>query len=141
MVNRIGEGRTAGFPSNGGRSCFESNYLAANSLDECIPGDHSVLFKKCGFDVVSTPDRIDQVDTEIEELFKQLSIEATLDEYIDFDAGIITSEPDIDPLNDKIPVKKTSEMSLMHIEKTRHIANQMTRQRQLTYQLRSTQHH
>ena len=56
-------------------------------------------FKKCGFYVVSTPDRIDQVDTEFEDLFKQLLSEATLDEYIDFDVDIITSEPDIDQLN------------------------------------------
>ena len=57
-------------------------------------------FKKCGFDVVSTSDRIDQVDNEFEDLFKQISSEATLDEYVDFDvADIITSEPDIDPLN------------------------------------------
>ena len=32
-------------------------------------------------------------------MFKQLSSEATLEEYIDFDADIIASEPDIDPLN------------------------------------------
>ena len=38
-----------------------------------------------------------ETDTEFQEFFAQISSETTLDEYIDFDAKTITSEPAVDP--------------------------------------------
>ena len=35
----------------------------------------------------------EEIDTEFQELFGKISIETTLDEYIDFDAETVTSEP------------------------------------------------
>ena len=39
----------------------------------------------------------EEIDTEFQELFAQISSEAKLDEYIDFDGETITSEPAVDP--------------------------------------------
>ena len=41
----------------------------------------------------------EKIDTEFQELFAQISSEATLDEYINFDAETIISEPAADPIH------------------------------------------
>ena len=96
--NRIGKGRTASQVIEDVHVLRAITWLQT-AWKSVSPETIQHRFKKCDFDVVSTPDLIDQVDKGFEDLFKQLSSEATLDEYIDFDAGIITSEPDTDLLN------------------------------------------
>ena len=54
-------------------------------------------FKKCGFDVGDKSIINEEICTEFQELFAQICSETTLEEYIDFDAKIITSEPAADP--------------------------------------------
>ena len=56
-------------------------------------------FKNCGIDVGDMSVLNEEIDTEFQELFSQVFSETTLDEYIDFDAGTITSEPAIDPIH------------------------------------------
>ena len=98
VVSRVGEGRTTSQVIEDVHVLRAITWLqtawksvSRETIRHC--------FKKCGFNVVSTPDRIEHLDTEFEDLLKQLSSEATLDEYIDFNVDIIMSEPDIDPLN------------------------------------------
>ena len=50
-------------------------------------------FKKCGFDVRDMSIINEEIDTEFQELFAQLSSETTLGEYIDFDAETKISDP------------------------------------------------
>ena len=76
VVSRIGEGRTASQVMEDVHVLRAITWLqtAWKSVSTEII---QYCFKKCDFDVVSTPDRIDQVDTEFEDLLKQLSSEAT----------------------------------------------------------------
>ena len=71
---------------------IESDRLASNVVEKCIDEDHQQCFIKCGFDVGNISIINKEIDTEFQELFAQISIETTLDEFINFDAEIITSE-------------------------------------------------
>ena len=56
------------------------------------------MLQKYGFDVENNSDANEEIDTEFQELFEQMSAENTIDEYIDFDADVVTSLPAIDQL-------------------------------------------
>ena len=56
------------------------------------------MLQKHGFDIENNSDANEQIDTEFQELFEQISAENTIDEYIDFDADVFTSLPAIDQL-------------------------------------------
>ena len=54
-------------------------------------------FKKCGFEVGDISVINKEMNTEFQELFVQMSSETTPNEYIDFDAETIISEPAVNP--------------------------------------------
>ena len=56
------------------------------------------MLQKYGFDVENNSDANEEIDTDFQELFEQISAENTIDEYIDFDADVVTSLPAIDQL-------------------------------------------
>ena len=56
------------------------------------------MLQKHGFDIENNSDANEQIDTEFQELFEQISAENTIDKYIDFDADVFTSLPAIDQL-------------------------------------------
>ena len=49
-------------------------------------------FRKCGFDVGNMSTINQEIDTEFQEFFLRISSESKPDEYIGFDAEVITSE-------------------------------------------------
>ena len=69
---------------------------AWNSVD---PETIKHCFKKCGFDVENTSFVNEEVDTEFQEIFAQISDETTIDEYIHFDFETATSEPAVNTQN------------------------------------------
>ena len=64
-----------------------------------VPETLKHCFKKCGFDVVNTSVVNEEIDTEFQELFAQISDETTIDGYIDFDFETVTSEPAVNIQN------------------------------------------
>ena len=56
-------------------------------------------FQKCGFDIGHISIINEEIDTEFQESFPQISSETTLDQYIDFDAETVTLEPAVDPIH------------------------------------------
>ena len=56
------------------------------------------MLQKYGFDVENNSDANEEIDTDFQELFEQMSAENTIYEYIDFDADVVTSLPAIDQL-------------------------------------------
>ena len=57
----------------------------------------SSALKNVGFDVGDILIINEETGTELQDIFAQISNETTLDEYIDFDTKIITSEPAVYP--------------------------------------------
>ena len=64
-----------------------------------VPKTIKHWFKKCGFDIGNTSVVNEEIDTEFQELFAQISDETTTDEYIDFDFETVTSEPAVNTQN------------------------------------------
>lgn len=56
------------------------------------------MLQKYGFDVENNSDANEEIDTDFQELFEQMSAENTIYEYIDSDADVVTSLPAIDQL-------------------------------------------
>ena len=85
VVSRIDEGKTASQIIEGVHVLKAITWLqpacksvSTETIKHC--------FKKCGFDVGNVSVINEEIDNEFQELFAQISSEATLDEYIDFEA-------------------------------------------------------
>ena len=69
------------------------SYLFSFSSSQCKKSSPKVgCFKKCAFDVRETSIINKETDTELQQLFAQISSENTLDEYIHFDSETIIPE-------------------------------------------------
>ena len=92
IVSRIDEGKTAS------QIIEEVHVLKAitwlkTACKKVVPDTTKHCFKKCGFDVGNISVVNEEIDTEFQQLFSQISDETTIDEHIDFDFETITSEP------------------------------------------------
>ena len=97
-VSRIDEGKTAS------QIIEEVHVLKAitwlqTEWKSVVPETIKHCFKKCGFDAGNTSVVNEEIDTEFQELFAQISDETTIDEYIDFDFETVTSEPAVNTQN------------------------------------------
>ena len=98
VVSHIGEGKTAS------QIIKEVHVLKAitwlqTAWKSVVPETITHCFKKCDFDAGNTSVVNEEIDTEFQELFAQMSDETTIDEYIDFDFETVTSEAAVNTQN------------------------------------------
>ena len=83
-------------------------------------------FKKCGFDFGNTSVVNEEIDTEFQELFAQISDETKIDEYIDFDFETVTLEPAVNTQNvDWRQESQESRAEVIHLEDVASSVNEL----------------
>ena len=98
VVSQIDDGKTAS------QIIEEVHVLKAitwlqTAWKSVVPETIKHCFETCVFDVGNTLVVNEEIDTEFQELFVQISDETAIDEYIDFDFVIVTSEPAVNTQN------------------------------------------
>ena len=76
---------------------FKANTWLQNTWKSVSTETMEQFFQNCGFDAGDKSILNEKTDTKFQELFAQVSSETRHNEYINFDAETITSEPAVDP--------------------------------------------
>ena len=96
VVSRIDEGKTASQIIEGVHVLKAITWLQT-AWKSVVPETIKHCFKKCGFNVGNTSVVNEEIHTEFQELFAQISDENAIEEYIDFET--VTPEPAVNTQN------------------------------------------